>query len=102
MIFFFSYTRNKVQKQNFLQSKKIRNLLKEQKQIFQNLPDGAVIHRKHITDENGEPDSDMKESDKDLKVIPGSKISFDIRYLNNTFREMFTDHNKLQQKKFKD
>jgi hypothetical protein len=74
----------RVDKANFLKSKKIRSLLKEQLKIFQQYPDGAIIHRKMI---NGDPDFDFDSKDK---VVSGENIDVNIRFLNNTFLEMFT------------
>jgi hypothetical protein len=74
----------RIDKANFLKSKKIRSLLKEQLKIFQHYPDGAIIHRKLINDQS-DSDFDLKD-----KVVSDDKIDIDIRFLNNTFLEMFT------------
>ena len=80
-VFIPTYKKLKVQKISFLKSKKIQSLLKEQVKIFQNLPDGAIIHRRLI--------EGAKESDQKLKVMPREKININLRYLNLTFQDMF-------------
>ena len=77
---FFGYNRIKAQKLSFLKSKNIQSLLREQLKIFKHLPDGAIIHRRLIDE-----DDDFKEEDQELKVLPDDKGSVDIRYLNFTF-----------------
>lgn len=52
----------------FLQKKQIESLMKEQKKVFDLLPEGLVIHSR---------DEDTNQSQ--------------INYLNQTFRQMFTD-----------
>jgi hypothetical protein len=66
-----------------LKSKKIQQILKEQKQIFESSPDGAIIHKHHY---------EINEV-LDMKVHPDKKISpisTEIKHLNKTFEEMFT------------
>ena len=57
------------------------------------MPDGAIIHRRLIEDFN-------EQEHQKLKVIPDEKVFVDIRFLNNTFQEMFTGYKEtLRQQK---
>jgi hypothetical protein len=50
------------------------------------LPDGAVIHQRVVN------------SSEEMRVNPEERISVDIKYLNNTFEDMFTAYKeKLRQ-----
>jgi hypothetical protein len=53
----------KASKLNFIQTKKIAQLLKEQQKIFDKLPDGAIIHSSHFID-----DDKLSEKNEELKV----------------------------------
>ena len=46
------YTKIKAQKLSFLKSKNIQILLREQMKIFKHLPDGAIIHRRLIDEDD--------------------------------------------------
>ena len=44
-LFIFAYFQLKAEKMNYSSRKKVINLLDEQKNIFNKLPDGAIIHK---------------------------------------------------------
>ena len=48
------YKNIKTSKSSFIQGKKIKQLLDEQQKIFQNLPDGAIIHRSLFKENSSE------------------------------------------------
>lgn len=86
IVFINNYRRIRTSKISFIQGKKIKQLLEEQQKIFQQLPDGAIIYKTILAGSEEELDS---------KVKPDS-VKIDIRYLNDTFKEMFTSNMEKQ------
>lgn len=69
--------------------------------IFQNLPDGAVIHREVEIQQNDDDQSLKEENKPDMsvesekKLYPGEsgeKTKIELRYQNTTFQNMFTKY----------
>ena len=66
IVYYSSFQRIKSNKLSFLKSKKTHSLLKEQIKIFQHLPDGALIYRKHL--------DELDKASQELKVQPDQNI----------------------------
>ena len=64
-------------RQSFYNDQRIQKLLLEQRDVFENLPDGLIVHNKK--------DKTLNADESQVQDI--NKVQ--IKYLNKTFREMF-------------
>ena len=77
----------RTQTQNFQCTEKIQRLLNEQKQILNKIPDGAMIYGK--TQRYDDSETNIDQDENSVSTASNLKQSIDIKYTNQTFKNMF-------------